>query len=91
MTGARKDGIPGMGFITIGIPKMIGSLMLKIPQGIARRAIALKSSLLENSRMAIIRPPVIPEPVCEKNAEPNGVQMMFGMDSPATYAALLAA
>ena len=26
----------------------------------------------------MIRPPVIPEPVWEKNAEPNGVQMMFG-------------
>ena len=56
---------------------MIGSLMLKIPQGIASLAIALKSSLLENSMIAMIRPPVIPEPVEEKNVDPKGPAMML--------------
>ena len=35
--GATRNGIPRIGFITIGAPKMTGSLILKIPGKIERR------------------------------------------------------
>ena len=65
-TGARKNGTANIAFITSGIPKMIGSLILKIPHGIANLAIALKSSLFEKSMIAMIKPIVIPEPTGSK-------------------------
>lgn len=77
------NGIINIGFITIGIPKINGSLMLKIPQGSASLAIALKSSLLENRKIAINSPPVIPLPVSEKKVLQNGEHMMFGAAIPA--------
>ena len=74
--GAKKNGIANTAFITIGIPNKIGSLMLKIPHGIANLAIALKSSLFENNMIAMIKPIVIPEPVDENQPEANGLAMM---------------
>ena len=55
---------------------MIGSLMLKIPQGIASFAIALKSSLLEKSMIAMIKPIVIPEPVGQNQPAANGLEII---------------
>ena len=77
------NGIIKIGFITMGIPKIKGSLILKIPQGRASLAMALKSSLLENRKIAISSPPVIPLPVSEKNVLQNGEQTMLGAASPA--------
>ena len=50
--------------------------MLNNPQGIANLAIALKSSLLEKSMIATIKPIVIPEPVDENHPEANGLAII---------------
>ena len=75
-TGVKKNGTANIAFITIGIPKIIGSLILKIPQGIDNLAIALKSSLLEKSIIAMIKPIVIPEPVGPNHPEANGLAII---------------
>ena len=54
--GTISHGIKYTGFNTIGIPKVIGSLILNTPIGQDSFAIALWSSLLENRKMAMIRP-----------------------------------
>ena len=60
--GTISHGIKYTGFNTIGIPKMIGSLILNTPMGQDSLAMAFWSSLLENRKIAIISPKVIPEP-----------------------------
>ena len=60
--GIINQGITYSGFNTIGRPNVIGSLMLNNPIGAPSFAIVLESSRFEKSRIAIIKPSVIPEP-----------------------------
>ena len=61
-TGTSSQGMKYSGFSTMGMPKMMGSLMLNTPMGAASLAMVLESSRLEKKRMAMIRPRVRPEP-----------------------------
>ena len=62
--GTIKNGIPKIGFNTIGKPKVIVSLILNNPGTSDNEAIALLSSRLANIPMAIKRPKVTPEQMC---------------------------
>ncbi len=60
--GTISHGITKVGFKTIGIPNVIGSLILKIPIGADNLAMVLCSSRFENMKIAIINAKVTPEP-----------------------------
>ena len=60
--GARTKGMASSGFSTMGIPKIMGSLMPKMAGTADSLAMALLSSLLEKRKMATIRPMVLPQP-----------------------------
>ena len=69
--GATTNGIPKIGFNTIGIPNVTVSLMLNKPGTNDNVAIALLSSRLPKIMIAITKPIVTPEPpnsphICKK-------------------------
>ena len=59
--GARMNGIPNTGFITIGAPKIIGSLMLNSPGKIDNRPKLFKYFDLENMNKTT-KAKVVPAP-----------------------------
>ena len=63
INGAITNGIPKIGFNTIGIPNVTVSLMLNKPGTNDNVAIALLSSRLPKMKIAIIKPKVTPEPL----------------------------
>lgn len=64
--GTKTKGMNISGFITIGTPKTIGSLILKMPGTIEKRPTFFKYEDLEK-HMRIARPMLVPDPPIQTN------------------------
>ena len=75
----------------IGIPKITGSLMLKIPGARDNLVICFISSRFPTSNTAISRPIVTPDPPILIYISQNGIVIMFGTSFPASKASVFTA
>ncbi len=92
MIGIKIQGMKNIGFKIIGIPKINGSLTLKIPGANANLPIPLNCFDLVNITITIITTnvqPVPPKPTT--NVSTNVFVMIFGRGNPALNALKLSA